>query len=127
MCFVNLASFETNPVFCTQPDSDFDLQRPYDLMGFIQQEKRVDLVESLRVDLIDQKNMIDATEDKETDLEARFYEQDPDCVKAGQPLTEFDLYLSTVFPLDNKGYRYSMRTCNNCTKNVQKNVFKHFC
>ncbi|XP_014664880.1 PREDICTED: tetratricopeptide repeat protein 17-like [Priapulus caudatus] len=88
-----------------QAESDFDLQRPYDLMGFIRQEQRVELVESLRLDLVNQKNMIDATEDKETDLEAKFYARDLDCLLAGKPLTEFDLYMSTVLPLEKKGYQ----------------------
>ena len=39
-------------------------------------------------------------------LEQRFYRTDPDCVIAGKPLTEFDLYISTVQPLENKGIKW---------------------
>lgn len=38
-------------------------------------------------------------------LEQRFYQSDPDCIEAGKPLPEFDLYISTVLPLENKGIR----------------------
>ena len=38
-------------------------------------------------------------------LEQRFYKTDPDCVAAEKPLPEFDLYISTVLPLENKGIR----------------------
>ncbi len=39
-------------------------------------------------------------------LEQRFYQTDLDCISAGKPLPEFDLYISTVLPLENKGIRY---------------------
>ena len=39
------------------------------------------------------------------DLEQRFYRSEPDCIAAGKPLPEFDLYISTVLPLENKGIR----------------------
>ena len=38
-------------------------------------------------------------------LEQRFYRTDPDCIAAGKRLPEFDLYISTVLPLENKGVR----------------------
>ena len=36
-------------------------------------------------------------------LEQHFYRTDPDCQAARIPLPEFDLYISTVLPLENKG------------------------
>ena len=36
-------------------------------------------------------------------LEQHFYRTDPDCLTARIPLPEFDLYISTVLPLENKG------------------------
>lgn len=41
-----------------------------------------------------------------TGLEERFYREDPDCLAAGKPLLEFDLLISTVLPLENKGIRW---------------------
>lgn len=43
-------------------------------------------------------------------LEQRFYKTDIDCVAAGKPLPEFDLYISTVLPLENKGIRSEIST-----------------
>lgn len=34
-----------------QPQSMFEMKRPYDLMAFLEQEKRVELLESLRKEL----------------------------------------------------------------------------
>ena len=45
-----------------------------------------------------------------TGLEQRFYKTDIDCVAAGKPLPEFDLYISTVLPLENKGIRSEITT-----------------
>ena len=39
-------------------------------------------------------------EKHDPDLETRFYDRDPDCQKAGQPLTEFDLFVSTLIHPD---------------------------
>ena len=39
-------------------------------------------------------------------VEQRFYRSDPDCIAAGKPLVEFELYQSTVLPLEDKGIRY---------------------
>jgi len=38
-------------------------------------------------------------------VEQRFYRSDPDCIAARKPLVEFDLYQSTVLPLEDKGIR----------------------
>ena len=39
-------------------------------------------------------------------MEQKFYKTNPDCIEAGKPLPEFDLYISTVLPLENKGIRF---------------------
>ena len=38
-------------------------------------------------------------------VEQKFYRSDPDCIAAGKPLVQFELYQSTVLPLEDKGVR----------------------
>lgn len=82
----------------SQLDSTFSLKRPYDLLALMEQEKRAIEVEDLKQKLIIQKEEIDRREDKETNLEGKIYSTDEDCVAAEKPLTDFDLYASTVVP-----------------------------
>ncbi|KAK2153227.1 hypothetical protein LSH36_304g09030 [Paralvinella palmiformis] len=86
-------------------DSVFNLQRPYDLVAMLKQEHRAQILEDLRQELLIKKERIDKSEDRDTGLEQRFYRTDPDCIAAGKRLPEFDLYISTVLPLENKGVR----------------------
>ncbi|GIY63194.1 tetratricopeptide repeat protein 17, partial [Caerostris extrusa] len=79
-------------------DSVYSLKRPYDLVALIQQEKRAVVIEDLKQQLMKQKEEIDRREDKETNLEGKIYATDEDCVAAEKPLTDFDLYASTVVP-----------------------------
>ncbi|KAK2174533.1 hypothetical protein NP493_797g01042 [Ridgeia piscesae] len=86
-----------------QLDSVFNLQRPYDLVALLKQEDRARMLENLKQELLAKKEQIDGSEDKNTALEQHFYRTDPDCLTARIPLPEFDLYISTVLPLENKG------------------------
>lgn len=86
-----------------QIDSVFSLRRPYDLVALMQQEERAVLVEELKQQLMMQKEEIDLHEDKETNLEGKMYSMDEDCLAAGKPLTDIDLYVSTIVPFDYKG------------------------
>ena len=86
-------------------DSLFNLRRPYDLVSMLKQEARAVEVEHLKQELIQKKADIDKNEDKDPGLETKFYQNDLDCVAAGKPLPDFDLYISTVLPLENKGIR----------------------
>jgi hypothetical protein len=88
-----------------QMDSIYNLQRPYDLMALLKQEQRAVMLENLKQELLAKKNDIDNNDDKDNGLEQKFYRTDPNCIAAGQPLIEFDLYMSTVLPLENKGIR----------------------
>ncbi|XP_068207813.1 tetratricopeptide repeat protein 17 [Palaemon carinicauda] len=88
-----------------QMDSIFQLRRPYDFLALAQQEQRAMQVETLKKDLMTQKSQIDRNEDKDTQLEERIYRTDSDCVLAGRPLTEFDLYASTVVNMESAGIR----------------------
>ncbi|OWF35392.1 tetratricopeptide repeat protein 17-like isoform X2 [Mizuhopecten yessoensis] len=88
-----------------QADTVFNLRRPYDLVAFMKQDDRTEMLEGLKEELLTRKDEIDKNEDRDTGLEQRFYKTDADCLKAGKPLPEFDLYISTVLPLENKGIR----------------------
>lgn len=76
------------------------MKRPYDLVAFLQQEKRVEQLEELKEILVDTSSLDKVVEAHEPDLESRFYDKDRDCQKAGQPLTEFDLFVSTLIQPD---------------------------
>ncbi|XP_076450500.1 tetratricopeptide repeat protein 17-like isoform X3 [Babylonia areolata] len=90
----------------SQMDSVFNLRRPYDLVAFMRQEERAQMLGNLKKELLSRKSEIDRHEDKDSaGLEQKFYQSDPDCIEAGKPLPEFDLYISTVLPLENKGIR----------------------
>lgn len=81
-------------------NSIFHMKRPDDLVAFLQQEKRVEELEHLKEILVDTSSLDKVVEAHEPDLESRFYDQDGDCQKAGQPLTEFDLFVSTLIQPD---------------------------
>ncbi|XP_041366225.1 tetratricopeptide repeat protein 17-like isoform X2 [Gigantopelta aegis] len=89
----------------SQPDTVFNMQRPYDLVAFMKQEDRAVMLNNLKKELLNRKDEIDKNEDRDTGLEQRFYKTDLDCIEAGKPLPEFDLYISTVLPLENKRIR----------------------
>ena len=89
------------------------MKRPYDLVALIEQESRVNLYESLKDEMSDQK--LDAVEqrhkeidhangiiDDGTSVEKQFYRNDPDCKAAGKSLVEFDLFVSTIIQPDNE-------------------------
>lgn len=92
-------------------DSVFSLKRPYDLVALMQQEKRAVLIEELKQQLMMQKEEIDRREDKETNLEGKIYETDEDCTAAEKPLTDFDLYSSTVVPFGFHRFEYVNYFC----------------
>lgn len=88
-----------------QTDSVYNLRRPYDLVAFMKQEQRASMLNDLKKELLNRKDEIDRNEDRDSGLEQKFYKTNPDCIEAGKPLPEFDLYISTVLPLENKGIR----------------------
>ncbi|KAJ8299215.1 hypothetical protein KUTeg_023275 [Tegillarca granosa] len=89
----------------SQADTVFNMKRPYDLVAFMRQDDRVTMLDNLKDELLARKDEIDKNEDRDPGLEQRFYKTDPDCLAAGKPLPEFDLYISTVLPLENKGIK----------------------
>ncbi|XP_071830867.1 tetratricopeptide repeat protein 17-like isoform X2 [Apostichopus japonicus] len=85
-----------------QLDSAFNMKEPYSLLAVLEQERRTEEVLRLQRDLERHKKEIEANED-DTDMEEKFLRSDSDCVEAGRPLTEFELYVSTAISLENKG------------------------
>ena len=63
------------------------MKRPFDLVSFLQQERRVEQLENLKEVLADTSSLDKVVDKHEPDLESRFYDKDGDCQKAGQPLT----------------------------------------
>ena len=93
------------------------MKRPYDLVALLEQESRVDLLDSMKDEMSDQR--WDAVERRHTEidktvggllgsntneggmtLEKRYFQTDVDCVAAGKPLAEFDLFVSTLIQPD---------------------------
>ena len=87
------------------------MKRPYDLVALIEQESRVNLLESLKDEMSDKK--LDAVEQRHKEIdkangiteegmtvEKQFFRKDSDCKAAGKPLAEFDLFVSTLIQPD---------------------------
>ncbi|ESO91575.1 hypothetical protein LOTGIDRAFT_163300 [Lottia gigantea] len=87
----------------SQADSVYNLRRPYDLVAFMHQEDRATVLNHLKKELLNRKGEIDKSEDRDTTgLEQKFYKSDYDCLQAGTPLPEIDLYISTILPIEHK-------------------------
>lgn len=75
------------------------MRRPYDLISFMEQEKRRDTVGTLYKKIMARKAAIDKQWvglDSATEVENRFYSMDPDCLLAGKPFSDLDLYASVA-------------------------------
>ena len=72
-------------------------------MALIQQEERVLVIKELREQLIDYKNKFESYSDYES-FDESFRALEPDC-QSVQMISSFDLYISTVLPLEHKGVR----------------------
>ncbi len=76
------------------------MKRPFDLVSFLEQERRVSLLDGIKDSLSETSNLDSVAERHDPDFESKFYSNDEDCNKAGQPLTEFDLFVSTLIQPD---------------------------
>ena len=47
-------------------DSVFNMKRPYDLVAFMKQEERANMLDKLKQELLSRKVEIDSTEDRDT-------------------------------------------------------------
>ena len=87
------------------------MKRPYDLVALIEQESRVNLLEGLKDEMSDKK--LDAVERRHNEIEwshgstedgmtveKQFFHKDADCIAAGKPLAQFDLFVSTLIQPD---------------------------
>lgn len=83
-----------------QVDSIFVMKRPYDLVSFMQQEERAEILNKLKTEMSNRKFDEDIVEtsfdESEMDMQKKFFETNSHCRKAKMPLAEFDLYVSTV-------------------------------
>lgn len=71
-------------------------------MAFMKQEVNYEKMQKIKDVLVVEKKMIEDNEDKEFNLEEKHYSSDEDCTAAGKHLGEFNLYTSTVLPLESK-------------------------
>nr|XP_018672539.1 tetratricopeptide repeat protein 17-like isoform X2 [Ciona intestinalis] len=85
-----------------QLESPFAMKQPHDLVAFMRQERDHDYLKKFKQHLLKEQEEIETNEDKDTDLESRHYRTDRDCRAAGKKLPEFDLFISSVLPLENK-------------------------
>ena len=72
-------------------------------MALIQQEERVLVIKELREQLIDYKNEFESYSDYES-FDESFRVLEPDC-QSVKMISSYDLYVSTVLPLEHKGVR----------------------
>ena len=116
----------------SQDDSVFNMKKPYDLVGLLQQEKRSGQLTQLKKDLVIQKKQIEtesgSTEilttntisddgsetsmskiviDADSDMEQVVLAASEECQRAGKTLAEFDLYGGSVLFLSPKGFKSS--------------------
>lgn len=95
-----LTRFHTGRVFLSQVNSVFDLKRPHDLVALLKQEERLATLDQLKEELVS-KGTLESMDrwQQDVSLESSLFENDEDCLAAGGPLSEFDLFASTmVFP-----------------------------
>jgi len=74
----------------------------------MQQEERVSVLRELKDELLEYRNEFEGYSTYEN-FDASFRMQDPEC-KNVKLLSAFDLYISTVLPLEHKEIRY-IHTC----------------
>ena len=95
----------------TQTETLFTLKRSHDLVAVMRHEEEADNLTSLRSDLIRRKKQIDSKQhlyedDDDVTSEEAFRRRDRECLLAGKPLHDIDLFVSTVLPLEVKGIRW---------------------
>ena len=83
--------------------SPFNLRQPFNLLAFMQQEERVSILKELKEELIEYRNEFESYSSYDS-FDASFRAQDPECQNV-KLLSSYDLYISTVLPLEHKGIR----------------------
>ncbi|CAG2173822.1 unnamed protein product [Oppiella nova] len=112
----------------TQDDSVYQLRRPYDLMSLLHQEKRADMLATIKNQLIQQKEEIESdsnanNDETEEDVEQLVYATNTNCAEAGKPLTQFDLYVgSMLFYIPNDDNVVNYYNLNNNKNNNNDNT-----
>jgi len=83
-----------------QPDSIFFMRQPHDFVAFLHQEQRHIDMNNLHEKLFLFRDQLDENYNLDVpDVEGLHLKEDPDCVFAEKPLTQLDLYVSTLIPI----------------------------
>ncbi|XP_057331405.1 tetratricopeptide repeat protein 17 isoform X2 [Microplitis mediator] len=83
----------------SQLDSAFQMKRPYDLPGFLEQEKRMNIVQALHKKIMARKMILDsqiAVLNSIGDLESWLQSSNPECISNRKLLEDFDFYASVA-------------------------------
>ena len=99
----NLTHPRKPPSFLLQIGSPFNLRQHFNLHALLQQEDRVGSLQTLRDDLLNFRESFEIFGHYDS-FEESFFARDPDC-RSVPSITTFDLYVSTVLPLDHKQIR----------------------
>jgi tetratricopeptide (TPR) repeat protein len=82
-------------------DSLLNMAQPHDLVQFLRQEEMVKTADEAKGQLNGQRNALYGYQEKDDPLiESKVMAGHPDCVSAGRPLSQHNLYISTVIPLE---------------------------
>ncbi|XP_066589146.1 tetratricopeptide repeat protein 17 [Prorops nasuta] len=110
----------------SQEDTVFDMERPHDLLLFLEQERRKVAIDTLYNDMVKKKAIIDTWWmglDSAKNVENNLYSEDPDCLIAGKPLAELDLNQSLLSNVSERdGIREEDYILNPIPENIRKKV-----
>lgn len=84
-------------------DTHMNMKRPWDLVEWLHQEERVELVNAIDNRLRESDRLIAKSASKDPGFETKFMSNNRHCRTAGKPLTKFDLYVPSVLTLEAKG------------------------
>ncbi|XP_015120948.1 tetratricopeptide repeat protein 17 isoform X2 [Diachasma alloeum] len=82
-----------------QPDSVYNMRRPYDLPAFLEQENRINAVKALHQKILARKEFLDSQMtvlNSIGDLESWLQASNPDCISSRKLLEDFDFYASVA-------------------------------
>ena len=76
------------------------------MVTFIHQQNAFDRLKILREEYLEEKRkVIEAREKEREEIQQSFYKIDPDCVDAGNHISEFELHLEMTLPFTKKGIK----------------------
>lgn len=79
------------------------------MVTFIHQQDALERLKVLRDEYLMEKRKVIEARGKERDEQQKsFYKTDPDCLDAGQHISEFELHLDMTFTFTEKGIKYEL-------------------